>query len=92
MADRNKKGTLKIQSAFLKPVRLLRAQDRILAGFRDTEFDDLLGWDLDLRAGRGIAPDPGLAVDENQFAQARKRKAIFGILVSELRDVLDAFP
>jgi hypothetical protein len=33
-------------------------QNRVLRRLRNTEFDDGLGWNLDLLLGLGINPDP----------------------------------
>ena len=45
--------------------RLLGAEDRVFGGFRHAELHDLLGGDLDLRAGGGIAANSGLAIHED---------------------------
>ena len=48
----------------------------------------LYGLDLDRRTSRGIAPDPGFAIDQNELAQSRKGEAVLGVLVGQFRDKL----
>src|SRR5436190_24075260 len=74
------------QDAFQIGNGLLGAEDRVLAGFRDTELHDLLGRDVDLFAGGRITSDTRLAVHEHQLAETRQRETVLRILVREISD------
>src|SRR5262245_39106520 len=73
----------------LKIQRLLRAEDGIFGGLGDLEFDDAFGWDLDLLTGGGIAAEACGAVFQFEFAEAREREGVLGVLVSELRQFIE---
>src|SRR5271157_5354791 len=51
-------------------LRFFGWNDGVLQGLGDTELDDLLGRDLDLLAGGGIAPDARLALLAHEPADA----------------------
>ena len=70
---------------------LLGAENGILGGLSDAELHDLLGRDLDLFAGRGIAADAGLAVDKDQLADARNGEAVLGLFVGQLGEGAEEF-
>ncbi len=68
---------------------LLRAEDGVFGGFGDAELHDALGLDLDRFAGGRITTDTGFAIDEHEFAEARNRESIFGVFVSQVRNVFE---
>ena len=80
--------TLNEQSALIKNQKLfLHTQDRVLGSFGDAEFHHALGLDLDRFTSGGIAADPSFAVDQNQLAETRNCEGVFGVFVSQVRDV-----
>ena len=54
-----------------KELSLLGAEDGVLGGLGDAELHDALGRDLDLFAGGRVAADAGLAVHQDELAEAR---------------------
>ena len=66
--------------------KLLRAEDRVFGGFGHAELHHALGGDLDGLAGGGVAAHASLAIDQNQLAQPGQRKAVLGVLISQLDD------
>jgi hypothetical protein len=91
MHTKQKKGTLKNQSALERVKDLLGAEDGVFASLGDAEFHHTLGGDLDGFAGGRITANPGGAIDEDQLAQARQGKLVFGLLVSQLSDGVEDF-
>ena len=72
-----------------RSVRSLGAEDRVLGGLGHAELHDLLGGDLDLGARGRIAADAGLAVHQNQLANAREGEGVLGVLVSDAQQSVD---
>src|ERR1019366_123493 len=85
----NKKGAPKKSERPERSWKLLRAENRVLGGFRDLELDDALGRDLDGGAGGGIAANAGGAVFELQLAEAGQGESVLCVLVRESREVLE---
>ena len=85
------KGTLNKQSAWKIPKLFLYAKDRVFGSFGNTEFHNPLGLDLDGLASGRIAAHTGFAIDQNELAQSRNGEGVFGILVSQLRDIFQYF-
>ena len=86
--ENKKRHSEKIRVPRKNPGWLLLAEDRILRGLRDAELHDLLGRDLDDLAGGGVAALTGFAVHEDQLSETRESEAVLGVLVRQLRDVL----
>jgi hypothetical protein len=68
---------------------LLGAEDRVLRGLGHAELHDLLGLDLDRLAGGRVATLAGLAVDEDELAEAGEREGVLRVLVGERGDDLE---
>ena len=66
--------------------QLLCAQNCVLGSLGHAELNDALGFDLDGFAGGGVATHARLAVDQNQFAQAREGEGVLGVFVGEVSD------
>ena len=62
---------------------LLGAEDRVLGGLGDAEFDHALGLDLDGLSSCWISTHPSFAIHENNLPQSGNREGIIGILVSQ---------
>ena len=63
----------------------------IFGSFGDAEFHNALSLDLDRFTSSGIAADPSFAIDQNELAQTRKGEGVFGVFVSQVRDVFQDF-
>ena len=66
-----------------KATQLLRAQDRVLGGFGDAEFDHALGLDLNGLAGCWIAAHASFAIHQNNLAQSMNREGVLGVLIGK---------
>src|SRR5438132_530565 len=71
---------------------LLLAKHRVLQGFRDPELQHALGRDLQGLAGLRVAPHAGLAVGEDELAEAGEDEAVLGLLGREANEVVHHFP
>ena len=69
----------------------LHAQDRVLGSFGDPEFHNSFSLDLDCFTSCRITTDPSFAIDQNELAQSRNGEGVFGILVSQFRDIFQDF-
>jgi hypothetical protein len=63
--------------------RLLAAQNRVLGGLGDAEFDHPFCRDLDGLAGCWISTHTSLAIDQNNLAQSRNREGILGVFICQ---------
>jgi len=79
----NKKGHPEPSECPVHRRNLLGAENGVLRGFGDAEFDDPLGGDVDAFSRHRIPTDTGFAVHEDQLAEAGQRESVFGVLVSE---------
>src|SRR5712691_9038045 len=72
-------------------VRLLAAlcERRVLRLLGDAEFEHALRRDLDRLAGRRIAAETGLAVHDDQLADAWEGEAVTGFLVRQACELLE---
>ena len=59
----------------------------VFGSFGDTELHNPLGLDLDGLASGRITAYASLAIDQNELAQPRNGEGVFGIFVSQLRDI-----
>src|SRR5690606_9800605 len=83
-ASKKESGSRIRSRAPLYVLLLLRAGDRVLGGLGHAELHDLLGGNLDRRAGGGVAAHARLAAHENELAQAGNGEAVLRVLVGEL--------
>jgi hypothetical protein len=59
----------------------LFADDRVLGGFGDAEFEHLFGRDFDGFAGGGVAAAAGFALSDDEFAESGDGETDFGFFV-----------
>lgn len=85
---KKKKAPGASQGALENESELLGFEDRVFGGFRDLEFDDPLGRNLNLFAGGRIAPRAGGAILEFQLAEARQGERVFRVLVSQIGEFI----
>src|SRR2546430_17204165 len=88
----SKKGTLSASECLKVRKMALLLQDRLFRGLRDAEFNHPLRRNRDDLAF--LRPElhrhlAGRNLSEDQLAYARQRERVFGVLISQLRDMIE---